>query len=155
MWPQEWKSHASTLARDLGVEEMVVYITYLLESRELPVPDQDELRAVFGIQLEKLAIAQCYYLAYKTALSVLDYKTKYRSAGVQQIETRTLNLLRENGDRAVEKGWDTRYRRLKEMPVSLLFEALNDVLTGWGERAFDEPVMTLSLNESDNSSTRH
>lgn len=155
MWPQEWKSHAPALARDLGVEEMVAYISYLLESRDLPVPDQDELRAIFSVQLEKLAIAQCYYLAHKTALSALDYKTKYRGAGIQQIKTRTLNLLRENGERAIEKRWDTRYRRIKEMPASLLFEALHDVLTGWGERAFNEPVMTLSLNESEDSSTRH
>lgn len=154
MWPQEWKSHAPTLARDLGVEEMVAYIAYLLESRDLPVPGQDELRAVFSIQLEKLAVAQCYYLAYKTTLSALDYKTKYRSAGIQQIQTRTLNLLRENGERAVENGWDTRYRRVKEMPASLLFEALHDVLTGWGERAFNEPVTTLSLAESDDLSIR-
>lgn len=154
MWPQEWKSHAPTLARDLGVEEMIAYIAYLLESRDLPVPDEDELRAVFSIHLEKLAIAQCYYLAYKTTLSALDYKTKYRGAGIQQIKTRTLNVLRENGDRAVEMGWDTRYRRLKELPPSLLFEALHDVLTGWGERAFNEPIMTLPLDDS-GPSTRH
>ncbi|MGJ7903301.1 hypothetical protein [Lysobacter sp. 1R34A] len=148
MWPQEWKNHAPILSRDLGVEEMIVYITYQLESRDIPVPEQDELRAVFSNQLEKLAISQCYYLAYKTALSALDYKTKYRNSGIQQIKTRILNLLRENGERAVEKGWDTRYRRIKEVPMSLLFEAVHDVLTGWGERAFDEPVMTLSLDES-------
>lgn len=153
MWPSQWRSHAPTLARDLGVEEMVAYIEYLLEDRGLPVPEYDELRTVFRGLLEKLSIAQCYYLAHKTMLSALDYKTKYRP-GIKQIESRTINVLRDNGDRAIAAGWDTRYRRIKEMPASLLFEALHDVLTGWGERAFNEPVMSLSLEGSD-SATRH
>lgn len=43
------------------------------------------------------------------------------------------------------RGWDTRYERVRELPASLLYEALHDVLTGWGSRAYEEPVSTLRI----------
>lgn len=145
-WPQSWRDHAPVLARDLGVEELVVYLDHLLKDRDLPTPDLDKLRCVFRSQLESLAIAQCYYLAHKTALSTLEYKAQYR-AGRSQLEGRVVNLLRSNGERAVELGWDTRYRRESHLPASHLWEALHDVLTGWGNAAFLQPVMSLTLED--------
>lgn len=152
-WPKEWRAQAAMLSRDLGVEELTVYLERLLEDRSLPVPEEEEVRAIFRVQLEHLAIAQCYYLAHKTMKSALDYQATYRP-GTKQLQSRTINLLRENGERAVEHGWDTRYRRAKELPASFLSEALHDVLTGWGRRAFEEPVLTLTLGETP-STTRH
>lgn len=153
-WPDHWRGHAPMLARDLGVEEMTVYLEHLLRERSLPAPEEEELRAIFRVQLEHLATAQCYYLAYKTMREALDYQAKHRP-GVKQVQTRVLNLLRGNGQRAIELGWNTRYQRVKELPASFLFEALHDVLTGWGNRAFDEPVMTLTLTERETPPTRH
>jgi hypothetical protein len=153
-WPAGWRSQAPMLARDLGVEEMVVYLGLLLESRSLPGPDEEELRAIFRVQLERLAVAQCYYLAYKTMRETLDYQAKHRP-GVKQLQSRVLNLLRSNGQRAIDLGWDTRYSRVKELPPSFLFEALHDVLTGWGQRAFDEPLMSLTIEEDSTPPTRH
>lgn len=62
-----------------------------------------------------------------------------------------MNLLRGNGERAVEKGWATRYGRVRDLPASLLHEALHDVLTRWGDRAFEEPVLSLVLDESEDT----
>lgn len=146
-WPQSWRDHAPVLARDLGVEELVVYLDHLLRERDLPTPDFDRLRGVFRSQLEHLAIAQCYYLAHKTALSTLEYKAQHHP-GRPQLEGRVVNLLRSNGERMIELGWSTRYRRVNELPASLLWEALHDVLTGWGNAAFVEPLNNLTLDDS-------
>ncbi|WP_254574411.1 hypothetical protein [Stenotrophomonas acidaminiphila] len=146
-WPEGWRSHAPVLARDLGVEELAVYLEHLLTDRSLPIPDMTEVREIFRVQLEQLAIAQCYYLAHKTMKETLDYQARYRP-GLKQLQARVINLLRGNGEKAIAQGWDTRYERARDLPASLLFEALHDVLTGWGRRAFDEPVMTLLLADS-------
>lgn len=145
-WPESWRSHASILARDLGVEEMVTYQELLFTERDLPIPDGDAVREIYRVQLERLAIAQCYYLTHKSMRETLDYQARYRP-GKKQLQARMLNLLRDNGERAVEKGWDTRYGRVRNLPPSLLHEALHDVLTRWGTKAFEEPVMSLVLDE--------
>lgn len=149
-WPESWRSHAAILARDLGVEEMVTYQEHLLTERDLPIPDRDAVREIFRVQLEQLAIAQCYYLTHKSMRETLDYQARYRP-GQKQLQARILNLLRGNGERAVEKGWATRYGRVRDLPASLLHEALHDVLTRWGDRAFEEPVLSLVLDESEDT----
>lgn len=153
-WPQTWRDHAPTLARDLGVEEMVAYLDFLLRTHSLPTPNVDEVRAVFRMQLEHLALAQCYYLAHKTMRETLAYQARYR-VGRAQLEKRVINLLRGNGENAIAKGWDTRYQRIRDLPPSLLWEALHDVLTGWGRAAFDETVMKLSLDDPETPTTQH
>lgn len=145
-WPEAWRDHAPALARDLGVEELVVYLDHLVTDRSLPVPSMDDARGLFRIQLEHLSIAQCYYLAHKTMREALDYQARYRP-GRAQLEARIINLLRGNGERAIAQSWDTRYDRIRELPPSLLWEALHDVLTRWGRAAFNEPVMTLTLED--------
>lgn len=147
-WPKFWRSHAAILARDLGVEEMVTYQEHLLTERDLPVPDGDAVREIYRVQLERLSIAQCYYLTHKSMRETLDYQARYRP-GQKQLQARMLNLLRGNGEKAVEKGWDTRYERVRDLPVSLLHESLHDVLTRWGDKAFEEPVLSLMLDESE------
>lgn len=153
-WPQAWRDHASTLVRDLGVEELVTYLNYLLHDRGLPTANMDDARELFRVQLEHLAIAQCYYLAHKSMKETLDYQARYRP-GRSQLEGRVINLLRGNGEKAISQGWDTRYDRIRELPPSLLWESLNDVLTGWGRTAFVEPVMTLTLDDPESSPTHH
>ncbi len=153
-WPASWRSHAPVLARDLGVEELVMYQEHLLLQRDLPVPEGEEVRSIYRVQLERLSIAQCYYLTHKTMRETLDYQARYRP-GQKQLQARTLNLLRGNGEKAAENGWDTRFDRVRDLPPSLLHEALHDVLTRWGTRAFEEPVMLLALDDSESSPTRH
>ncbi|PNS09103.1 hypothetical protein [Solilutibacter silvestris] len=153
-WPEAWRDHATTLARDLGVEELVTYLDHLVTDRNLPTPNMDDARGLFRIQLEHLSIAQCYYLAHKTMRETLDYQARHRP-GRAQLEARIINLLRGNGERAIAKGWDTRYDRIRELPPSLLWEALHDVLTRWGRTAFEEPVMTLTLEDPETPPTHH
>ncbi len=147
-WPDEWRGHAPVLARDLGVEELAVYLEHLLDERSLPNPNMEEVREIFRVQLEQLAVAQCYYLAHKTMKEALDYQARHHP-GVKQLQVRLINLLRGNGEKAIAQQWDTRYERIREFPPSLLYEALHDVLTGWGRAAFDEPVMALLVGASE------
>src|SRR3546814_5983869 len=98
-------------------------------SSDLPVPDMTEISEIFRVQLEELAIAQCYYLAHKTMKETLDYQARYRP-GKKKRQARIFNLLRGNGEKAIAQGWDTRYERSYELPASLLFEALHDVMPG-------------------------
>lgn len=145
-WPEAWRDHAPALARDLGVEELVTYLDHLVTDRGLPTPSMDDARGIFRTQLEHLSIAQCYYLAHKTMRETLDYQARHRP-GHAQLKARIINLLRGNGERAIAQGWDTRYDRIRELPPSLLWEALHDVLTRWGRAAFEQPVMTLMLKD--------
>ncbi|WP_439426816.1 hypothetical protein [Stenotrophomonas sp. T8] len=153
-WPEAWRDHAAALARDLGVEEMVTYLEHVLTDRDLPSPNMDDARSLFRMQLEHLSLAQCYYLAHKTMREALDYQARYRP-GRAQLETRIINLLRGNGERAIALRWGTRYDRIRELPSSLLSEALHDVLTRWGLAAFNEPVMTLALGNTEIPPIRH
>lgn len=141
-WPDAWRDQARSLLRDLGVDELVRYFEYQLDLRRLPMPAEEEVRAIFRLQLDHLAIAQCYYLAYKTAKEALDYQVKHRP-GVRQLHSRTLTLLRGNGDKCIAHGWDQRYERIRDLPPTLLWQAFADVLTGWGSKAFLEPAHTL------------
>jgi len=144
-WPEAWTAAARRLAIDLGTDDALVYFAHQLESLGLPVPPDQELADIIGTQLERVAIANVYYLAHKSARSVLEYKAKY-PASQAQLAGRARNLLRENGERMIDQGWDTKYRRSKDSPPpSLMYEALMDVLTGWGERGFNEPIDSLPL----------
>src|SRR3546814_8897291 len=109
-WPETWRSHAPVLARDLGVEELAAYLEHLLADRSLPVPDMTEISEIFRVQLEELAIAQCYYLAHKTMKETLDYQARYRP-GKKQLQARIFNLLRGNGEKAIAQGWDQQIGR--------------------------------------------
>src|SRR3546814_6353914 len=80
-----------------------------------------EISEIFRVQLEELAIAQCYYLAHKTMKETLDYQARYRP-GKKQLQARIFNLLRGNGEKAIAQGWDTRYERSYELPTSLLLD---------------------------------
>ena len=153
-WPIAWRDHAPSLARDLGVEELVTYLEYLTMERDLPAPNMDEARVLFRMQLEHLSMAQCYYLAHKTMRETLDYKARYQP-GRTRIEARIINLLRGNGERAIAQGWDTRYDRIRELPPSLLSDALHDVLTRWGRAAFIEPMMMLGLQDTGGPDDQH
>lgn len=143
-WPESWTNHVQALAIDLGAEELIVYLEFLFEEVRLPVPDREDLRGIFRRQLERLSISQCYYLVHKTRKSVLEYQAKY-GAGVRQLESRTIKLLRDNGDRAAADGWSTGYNRVSDLPASMLFEALHDVITGWGDGAFRKPLTQLRI----------
>src|SRR5690606_34572255 len=46
-WPDEWRAQTQMLSRDLGVEELTVYLEHLLADRSLPVPAHEEVRAIF------------------------------------------------------------------------------------------------------------
>src|SRR3546814_17347719 len=95
-----------------------------------------EISEIFRVQLEELAIAQCYYLAHKTMKETLDYQARYRP-GKKQLQARIFNLLRGNGEMAIAKGWVTRYERSYERPAKLLFESVHEVLPGACRRAFE------------------
>lgn len=143
-WPAEWRESAPMLARDLGAQELMAYACHLCEQRSLVAPDENEVLPVFKHLLEHRSVAHGYYLVSKTVRETVDYQAKY-NAGQQQTLTRLHKLLRGNVERSLQNGWDTRYHRDRDVPASLLFEALHDVLTGWGSRAFDEPVFSLPL----------
>lgn len=143
-WPDSWRQSVAILSRDVAAQELMVYFLYLCGQRQLPPPEDQEVLPLLRHLLESRSLAHGYYLVAKTVREAVDYQAKYR-AGQRQIITRLHKLLRGNIDRSMENGWDTRYRRDRDIQVSLLFQALHDVLTGWGSRAFDEPVFSLAL----------
>lgn len=143
-WPDAWRAQVRRLSIDLGGDELVAYFEHILEERGLPIPNEEDVRDIMRGLLERVSIANAYYLAHKTARSALEYRAKY-PVGEAQVMTRTLNLLRSNGEAFIEHGWDTAYQRIASVPASLMFEALHNVMTGWGERAFDQPIDELPL----------
>jgi len=144
-WPQAWTATARRLAIDLGTDDVIAYFQHRLEEVGLPAPRENEVREIVSVQLERLSIANVYYLAHKSARSTLEHKAKY-NPGEAQLMGRARNLLKENGERMQAEGWDTAFRRNKNAPpASLVYEALIDVLTGWGERAFNQPIDGLSF----------
>jgi len=143
-WPAHWKAHAETLSRDLAVEECVAYMEHLAEERNLDAPDTADARALFRQLLEHCSVGKCWYYIYSGVQSANDYRTKY-TVSRAQVTAMMLKRTRERGEIAIAKGWDTQYSRIRALPRSHLSAALHDVLTGWGERAFAEPIRTLDL----------
>jgi hypothetical protein len=151
-WPSHWSAHAETLARDLATEECVAYIEHLAAERKLTPPAQTDSRAVFRELLEHSSVGKCWYYIYYGVQSANDYRTKYPVSS-DKVTAMMLKRARERGEIALEKGWDTSYKRIRALPRSHLSAALHDVLTGWGERAFEEPIRLLAL--SDGGATVH
>ena len=151
-WPSNWVAHAETLARDLATEECVAYIEHLAEERKLTPPAQADSRAVFRELLEHSSVGKCWYYIYYGVQSANDYRTKYPVSS-EKVTAMMLKKVRERGAIALEKGWDTSYKRIRALPRSHLSAALHDVLTGWGERAFEEPIRLLTL--PDGGTTLH
>lgn len=143
-WPAAWIEQAPVLARDLGAQELLVYLMHLCEERRLQLPDADVVMPHLKALLEQRSIAHGYYIAHKTAKEAADHYAKYRP-NPQALITRMHNLLRGNIEKTLTAGWDTTYNREKDLPESLLFAALHSTLTRWGDRAFREAVYTLPL----------
>src|SRR5690606_39144282 len=117
---------------------------HLCEERGLSPPPPEDLLPQLRELMEKRSLAHGYYLVTKTVREGLDYKVKF-TAGRAHTATRLTTLLRGNIEKSVDQGWDTRYGRNRDIPQSQLSSALHDVLTGWGQKAFDEPVFGLPL----------
>lgn len=142
-WPDHWRAYAEVLSRDLAIEECVAYIDYLAEQRQLDPPEQAESRALFRELLERCSVGKCWYYIYSGVQMANDYRTKYLVSRAQ-VSAMMLKKTRERGEMAIEKGWATSYSRIRALPRSYLSSALHDVLTGWGERAFEEPIRMLA-----------
>lgn len=142
-WPEHWSDHAEMLSRDLATEECVAYLEYLAEQRKLDPPEPADARALFRELLEHCSVGKCWYYIYSGVQSANDYRTKYPVSRAQ-VTAMMLRRTRERGEIAIAKGWDTSYSRICALPRSHLSAALHDVLTGWGERAFEEPIRTLA-----------
>lgn len=142
-WPAEWHAHAETFARDVAVEECIRYMAHQASIRNIDAPDGDIMRPVFRGFLENASLGQCFYFIHAGATKAVDYQAKY-SARRGAVTTVMQKRIQEMGERALENGWDTAYDRIKALPRTHLEAALHDVLTGWGERAFYEPVRVLA-----------
>ena len=94
--------------------------------------------------LEHCCVGKCWYYIYSGVQSANDYRTKYPVSRAQ-VTAMMLKRTRERGEIAIAKEWDTQYSRIRALPRSHLSAALHDVLTGWGERAFEEPIRMLAL----------
>lgn len=143
-WPDAWRESAPVLSRDLAAQELLVLMIHLCEERGLSPPPPEDLLPQLRELMEKRSLAHGYYLVTKTVREGLDYKVKF-TAGRAHTATRLTTLLRGNIEKSVDQGWDTRYGRNRDIPQSQLSSALHDVLTGWGQKAFDEPVFGLPL----------
>ncbi|WP_139202409.1 tetratricopeptide repeat protein [Frateuria terrea] len=141
-WPAHWNSHAETLSRDLAVEECVAYMEHLADERNLDPPNATDARALFRELLEHCSVGKCWYYIYSGVQSANDYRTKFPVSRAQ-VTAMMLKRTRERGEIAIAKGWDTQYSRIRALPRSHLSAALHDVLTGWGERAFEELIRAL------------
>ena len=142
-WPAHWSAHVEVLARDLATEECIEYMEYLAEQRGLDAPDRTESRGLLRELLEHSSVAKCWYNIYSGVQSANDYRTKYPVSRAQ-VTAMMLRRTRERGEAALANGWETKHRRIGALPRSHLSAALHDVLTGWSDRAFEEPVRTLT-----------
>lgn len=142
-WPAHWSAHVEVLARDLATEECVAYMEYLAEQRGLDAPDRTDSRGVLRELLEHASVAKCWYYVYSGVQSANDYRTKY-AVSPAQVTAMMLRRTRERGEAALANGWETKHRRIGALPRSHLSAALHDVLTGWGDRAFEESIRTLA-----------
>lgn len=141
-WPEAWLPQIEILARDLAVEECVAYLEYLAEQRDMDPPERTDARPIFRELLEHASAAQCWYYIYSGIQSANDYRSKY-PVSRQQVTAMILRRIRERGMRAISEGWDTKYQRISALPRSHFSHALHDLLTGWGEAAFDNVVRTF------------
>lgn len=147
-WPVEWREQAPLLSRDLGAQELLVYMGHLCSERRLESPEPDVVLTHLCALLEHRSIAHGYYIVHKTVKEATDYAAKYRPKPQSQL-TRLYNLLRGNVEKSLAADWDTAFRRENDLPASLLFDALHGTLTRWGSRAFDEPIYQLPMTNVD------
>jgi hypothetical protein len=144
-WPLAWQQQAESLARDVAVEECVAYLEHLTEQRDLDPPERADARAVFRELLEHASASQCWYYIFSGVQRANDWSTKYHPTR-DKVTARILKGIRDLGEKARENGWPTHYDRIQALPRSHLAAALHDVLTKWGDRAFEEPIRALALD---------
>ena len=145
-WPTAWKQQAEPLARDLATEECVAYLEYLCEQRRLVAPERADARALFRELLEHASESQCWYYIYTSVQRANDWQTRYRPSH-DKVTAKILRGMRDLGEKARENQWTFGYQRIMALPRSHLAAALHDVLTRWGERAFDEPIRSLVIEQ--------
>lgn len=141
-WPVAWELELETLAISVAVEECMAYIWHLAAERSLQLPSDADLRSVYRAHLQNASAGRCWYFTFKTIQSANDYRTRV-PAGKPQVAGYILNKLRQFGELAIERKWENSYNRLWALPRSHFAGALHDVLTGWGDSAFDLRIRDL------------
>lgn len=153
MWPASWREQAAVVARDVAVEECVQYLESEAEERRLTAPVSDDARALYREMVESCSVSRCFYFTYLGLMAVNDHRSKY-PVSAERLAKMTLAKIRDRFERGTAEGWAKQYRRTSKNPRTHLVSALHDVLTGWGERAFDEDLHALRI-DSTPSTTRH
>ena len=141
-WPAAWTKELETLAISVAVEECIAYIRHEADKRDLPLPAEADLRGAFRSHLQHVSAGKCWYFAYKAIQAANDMRSMY-PAGQIQLAARVLNTLRQFGELAIERGYDTCYGRIKALPRSHFVAALYDGITRWGEREVNTAVKDL------------
>jgi hypothetical protein len=116
---------------------------YLAEERGLDAPTELDARAVFRELLEHASASKCWYYPEWGIKSTNDSRTKHPIAR-NQLAPMMLKRTQQMAQRCRENGWETSRTRIQALPRSHFSAALHDVLTGWGERAFDEPIRVFA-----------
>lgn len=83
-WPKHWAGAARLLAVDFAREEIAAYLDEQAEARNWPTPDRDDrFQQLLALLVERVSVAEAYYLIYLGAMSSSDHKIKYPTSAAQ------------------------------------------------------------------------
>jgi len=136
-WPQHWSGAARLLAVDFAREEIATYLDEQATARNWPEPDRDDrFQQLLAMLVERVSVAEAYYLVYLGAMSAADNKAKHPISATQASNL-MVKRTGERLDRVVSGDLMPKpYNRSWNSPRTQMHMALWEDVLGMGDAGF-------------------
>lgn len=136
-WPKQWAGAARLLAVDFAREEIATYLDEQAIDRSWPEPDRDDrFQQLLAMLVERVSVAEAYYLIYLGAMSAADNKARH-PINATQASNLMVKRTGERLDRVVSGDLTPKpYNRSWNTPRTQMHMALWEDVLGMGDAGF-------------------
>lgn len=145
-WPKHWAGAARLLAVDFAREEIATYLDEQALDRNWPEPDRDDrLQQLLAMLVERVSVAEAYYLIYLGAMSAADNRAKH-PINATQASNLMVKRTGERLDRVVSGGLAPKsFNRSWNSPRTQMHIALWEDVLGMGDVGFTDRLAQIKF----------
>jgi len=138
-YSHEHQENVLHLWKKIALAECIEYLQYSLKKVGFEFSPGDKTYTTFGILLNDFSTSQIYGIIWK---AVADASKLYLEKGMskQHAANTVIGACERYAERAKINNWElTKYKRVKDLPQSILSLFLFNRVLGIGEKGFDNP----------------
>jgi len=141
-WPRRWIEQGEhiELWKKIALNECFVYLHHSLQQHQMSFTPGDKTTQTFLSLLNDFSVGQMWNFIWRAAKDAAAY---YQRGGIskQQAANSVVGSIQRQGERALAEKWEvTNYRRIPQMPVSIVTQVLFVTALKIGENWMEIPL---------------